>query len=867
MTKDILKLYSLAKVLNHEVFLDAQLQTAGSRQAKYLERLENSKNNIRNGVLAQKVSYALVLCILPILPLITYFQMQDFLGSLGLYLSAAFIFSIFFGLILLYTVLLGMLTVSSFMSGNAFKWLRTLPVSKEKLKRLGFLTIFRSMDLPLIVMAISFPIIMIIGTRDLLLMIVCALTAVPNVLFCFSFLIFIGEKMSGILYTEGPDTKKKTIIRMLTMVGYIVMAMSLGFVIQWAFSSIDFFFKLFVTLKDTLILNMILSLIPFPFAPSFLISIFSAPASVPSGLWITSITGYIIFLLVTWGLYKVAVNSLNSVIAAEKPMKEEKIETIGVRGAPTVEIDTRTPIKALVRKDLITITRDFQSFMFVLMPVILPSIMIFSSLAGVDVDNFGTLDVLIIWSFAISTNTFIPPMLVSGFLGMEESGSTILASLPILPRKQAKAKILIMLPIQTISMLVGPLIMVFITRTWMVFIFTMMTIPLTWSFLFLVFELKVKFFGQMEYKYVLEEVYRTNNVLKWIAIVGILIGVIIINFIVVILFVLFSTYLWLVSIIILCLGVGSTLILWYIFNRMFPKLEEMGDYKTGGALRESPALGAVVLTVLYWCFVLFLPQLVELLSLLPFIIFLPYLPFIALLFIDFGFIFGFLALLWIYIVPFELKLPEVNQKFDTYFINIGLGKRQPFLKNILIGVGSFVIFSVIVLLGGLLLGNYTFDLNLIFGPPSISNLGWFLFVIMLIPGIWEEVSFRGVLIPTLRPKYSRQSIIIISGITFGLFHTINFINILAGVHPLQVVFQIIYASLLGFAFGYIFLKTKSLLPTIILHYLIDSVGMLFLNVRFDNWLLYFLYCLIFIGIIPMILIMVFVKYLSSSIEI
>jgi len=37
-----------------------------------------------------------------------------------------------------------------------------------------------------------------------------------------------------------------------------------------------------------------------------------------------------------------------------------------------VLIEPRTPIKAYIRKDLLTTTRDIQTFMFMLMPLVLP---------------------------------------------------------------------------------------------------------------------------------------------------------------------------------------------------------------------------------------------------------------------------------------------------------------------------------------------------------------------------------------------------------------------------------------------------------------------------------------------------------------
>jgi len=858
LENELLEIYHQAKYINREVFVESQIQSAGSNQARLLEKMEKNKNYMRNNVIALKAVYAFVLFFMPILPLIAYFEVIKLLGSVpieAIIFTESIIFSIFFGLNFSYLILFGMLNTSSFMSGESFDWLHTLPISEEKMKKLGFMTIFRSLDLPLIVMVVSFPIIIFIGTQDIYLTIITAIISVPNVLLSFSVLIYIGEKLSRILYGQKKTTKKTTILRMATMVGFILMAMSLGFIIQLTFQAVDFLFQIFIASKNTPILSLIFSLIPYPFGPSFFISNFSAPTQVPLGLWITSGIGFVLFIVITWKVYQNAINSLKAVTASEK-IKEKVEEPIEKKEEEIeVEITTKTPIMAYIRKDLTTATRDFQTFMFLLFPIILPLIMIFSGSAGLNFANPETLDILIMWVFVMMTCTYIPAMLVSGLLNMEETGSTILSSLPIVPRYQAKAKLLLMLSIQTFSFIVTPLIFSLIYGLWIVFILIGASIPLAWTFMGIFFELKIRLFGKMKYKYVIEEINRDKKILKWILMLAIEIGLFALLLISVFVISFLTLNIPLISVILLLLGLGGTLITWYIFNRMFPKPEEMISYKTGGALRETPIVGAIVLTLVYFGF-LILPGFLEALILIPL---LPFLSFNGLLFFDFFFMFAFLAFLWLYIVPYGFKLPFKKRNFKEYLQDIGLQKKQPILRNIGIGLITFLIFAFIVWIGGVLLGTYRFDPSILFGTPTLTNLGWFLFITMLIPGIWEEFSFRGVIIPNLKRKYSERSIILISGILFGLAHSLNFLVILSGGNPLYVIYQVIYASLLGFAFAYMFLRTQSLIPCIILHYLVDSVGQLFLNTYFTDWISISIYLILFVGILPVVFIIIFVK--------
>jgi hypothetical protein len=868
MLKDTWELYKLAKIINYEVFLDGQVQSAGSRQSTFLETLEKRKSYIKRSVIAMKIIYAGVFSFLPIFPLMVYFGMKDTLASSGIgqpsidsiIFTGSVFFSIYFVMIFLYLLLLGILNVSSYMSGNSFQWLQTLPLSKEELQRLGFMTVFRSLDLPLIAVVFSFPLIMGIATQSVLLVIISLITSIPNVFFIFSLLIFLSEKMGRILYSKTGMTKKKSIIRTLTMLGYFIMAFTMGFVIQLAFNSLDFLFDQFQNLDNPTMLNYIFSLIPYPFAPSYLISIIASKQVIPIGLFITSLIGFTIFIMITVGIYKIAVKSLKSVVAFEEDTSSIKEEDIIRREDIEVKIETKKPIKSFIRKDLATAARDIQTFMFILMPIILPFITIMSTLSGINLQNIQLFDIGIIWMFMILSCAYIPLMIISGLLNMEESGATVLASLPIIPREQAKAKLYLMFIILTLSFIIAPLIVTIIALDLRILLFIIASIPFGWTFLLLGFVLKVRLFGKMKYKYVLEEVNPEKKILKWALIFGTSLGLFALLFFSVIGMLMLLGDLILTAVVILGAGVIGTLILWYTFNRMFPKPEKMREYKTGGALRETPVLGVIVVLVLYAIF-LFLPEFAELLVLIPFINKLSY---VAILFIDFAFVFGFLALLLFYIVPKGLNLPFKDQKFAEYFDNIGLKKGRYFFKNILIGLTSFAIFAGVVLLGGVLLGNYEFEPDILFSNPTIFNLGWFLFIVMLIPGIWEEVAFRGVIIPNLKRKYSQRSILIISAVAFGLAHSLNFILVIFGGSPLNTILQLIYATCLGFAFGFMFLKTESLIPCILLHYLVDSVGQLFLYVWFSNDFLLIVYLIVFVGVLPSLLIIIFVHFATKN---
>lgn len=67
----------------------------------------------------------------------------------------------------------------------------------------------------------------------------------------------------------------------------------------------------------------------------------------------------------------------------------------------------------------------------------------------------------------------------------------------------------------------------------------------------------------------------------------------------------------------------------------------------------------------------------------------------------------------------------------------------------------------------------------------------------------------------------KGNLIIFSSVTFGLGHIVNLLN---GAELVPTLMQICYAIALGFLFVTIFNKSKSLLPCIFTHILINSIS-------------------------------------------
>ena len=95
-------------------------------------------------------------------------------------------------------------------------------------------------------------------------------------------------------------------------------------------------------------------------------------------------------------------------------------------------------------------------------------------------------------------------------------------------------------------------------------------------------------------------------------------------------------------------------------------------------------------------------------------------------------------------------------------------------------------------------------------------------VCMLCVGFLEEVIFRGFLFAAIA-KDNIRSAIVISSVTFGIGHIINLFNG-SGMDLVSNLCQIVFAVAVGFLLVTIFYRGGSLLPCIIVHSAINTLG-------------------------------------------
>ena len=216
------------------------------------------------------------------------------------------------------------------------------------------------------------------------------------------------------------------------------------------------------------------------------------------------------------------------------------------------------------------------------------------------------------------------------------------------------------------------------------------------------------------------------------------------------------------------------------------------QYNSKLANYPRPAIALTAVTYLLLGFLEFLPG-----TFIP-----PLLYFLAL---------GVLAL---YLMPYVLGLPNGRKSLRDYCQDIRLLPMTPLGRNILLGLLLATLTLSSIFLASLLTGHFVFDWS------YVPALRW---VKGLTRGIWEEVYFRGIILVLFMRVFTKRKAVLFATFLFAVIH----LNPLAVNLPMIV--DVISIFFMGLLFTYLVLKTGSLLPAIVFHYVHDMFVMLVQN--------------------------------------
>ncbi|UCF06568.1 MAG: CPBP family intramembrane metalloprotease [bacterium] len=173
------------------------------------------------------------------------------------------------------------------------------------------------------------------------------------------------------------------------------------------------------------------------------------------------------------------------------------------------------------------------------------------------------------------------------------------------------------------------------------------------------------------------------------------------------------------------------------------------------------------------------------------------------------------------IVPFLLKLPKGTRSFKRYLNDIGLTKNRPLTRLLLLAISCYAILALSQAAASIIYRltenlpitsaflRRVFDISGDLPPQSLSPF-------LSLPSAFEEIGFRGVILTLFLARYARNKSIVIAASAFALLHLLN---LLSGRETVWVIGQLGWSFFMGVFYGYLFVKTGSLLPPMLVHYL------------------------------------------------
>ena len=223
------------------------------------------------------------------------------------------------------------------------------------------------------------------------------------------------------------------------------------------------------------------------------------------------------------------------------------------------------------------------------------------------------------------------------------------------------------------------------------------------------------------------------------------------------------------------------------------------------------------------------------------------------------------------VVPYVLGLPHGRMSITRYLHTIGLGRPDSVsnlavvtLPCIAILFSSWLLASFIynqLFLGGDLA---LFISQLMDTSRALPPRNWS--IVTAIGSIFEEVLLRGIFLTMLLDRHTERESIGLSAGAFGAIHILNLLNgpltteLLAG-----VLAQILWCTLYGLFYGYLFIKTRNLIPCMVLHYVGNGFISFWWFTPNAPFPVYTILMLVFyIGLFPTISSIAWVKHASRS---
>ncbi|NHJ19496.1 MAG: hypothetical protein EAX91_01040 [Candidatus Lokiarchaeota archaeon] len=518
MKSNKLSAYSIIKYISYEALLEEQLQSTTENE-RLFERLAKKRNVLKIKFLSYKIINSIIFAVQPIFLLMAYSTLNsnlyDFLDFHTMFFIKAVNFHFFFIVQLFNFFLLGLFSMTTIMSGDMYEWIKTFPLSRRDLKKLAFYSIYHNLNVPIIINTLAFPVIMLIATQNFIVFLISLGISILNMIFSLSVLIISSERIAKFMKRFSKKSRKPLIVQLLNTFSYVLVIFGGIFVIEIALNLLIPFLLNLTDIYFVRLYNLILFLIPFPFNASYLVLLFTSAPQMHIIFWLNLLYGFGLYLISIYFLLRKSFKSLNSVILLK--YKEKSGEGDLVDNKYPLKIHAISHFKAFIRKDLLTASRDLQTSMYFIMPIVYSFTSMFffnfSLLSGM-----GPLDInlfLTNWIVILGLSPVLSAVIVYSVLNIDKQGIILLNTLPIIRRHQATSKLVIVIIIQLLAVLSPSLIYILNPNFMDIFLASVLALPLVLSFTLTTFIMRVRYFGKKKYYYTLDEVLSNNKIGKW----------------------------------------------------------------------------------------------------------------------------------------------------------------------------------------------------------------------------------------------------------------------------------------------------------------------------------------------------------------
>ncbi len=577
------QLWKISKYSYREVFLDSQLNMAGSQQSRVLEQMEKNQHYLNMQDIAMKIVLVIYIGGMIFLP-IQAFKKIDVAISNGVSMdwvlcAGTLVVGLFFLSEMLLIVSFGLFFASGLLSGKFLEWFITLPFSKEDIRIISLFSFFRGLDAQIVTLFFVLPIGIAIATQSLVLTLLSVVFSFGNVVLCFGVLVLLGERVHRVLDENRPVTRKNDITRVSILASYVIVLIGGIIGIEMAFLYIDPLFNAIpANLEFVSLLNNLWALIPFPFNNSYILVYFYLRNPTNSILNISlMLIGITLLVLMIVLIYRRTKSLLTNLLWNTQKAAEGAKKMGNLRESTTFEdvgVETTSPAKAFFIKDRNMATRDMQMIMLMIMPVILPLMSFFMMAFIPESEGMGDSDLLFMnFTMNFSYLLMSAVMIVWGLVSVETTGASILGALPVRVRDQANSKLKWLFLILLVSSLIQGLIFLGKPVFWDNLLLTALCLPFGFIIGVFTLQMKAKLFGKMKYKYVLDDVHIKNKFWKWFLIIAVMTVVYVILLAVI-------GYITLsdpqssnqrLMVVMGGMDLGFGALAWVLYNRMFPR--------------------------------------------------------------------------------------------------------------------------------------------------------------------------------------------------------------------------------------------------------------------------------------------------------